>query len=673
MKNSYISVYICIVYLFISLSISAQKIANFRLSNDPINAVLSLLDVNDDNPDDIVDILSYYLLNPIDLNNTNVDELTELFILSPKQSIAIVNYAKYNRFHSIFELQLIPQLDKTTITLLSPFVTVDYESLNKHSWKLSKIFSHPSQELTTRLDIPLYKKKGYYNKYVGPSFYNSFRYSYRSGKNFYAGVGAEKDPGEAIFGPYNNKGYDYYTYYILLQNYKFIDYLALGKYRINWGQGLILGVRQFGSKFDQINILFQENNRVYKHSSLDEYNYFNGIAISLAISKFNLSAMSSKRFYDGVINSNRQIEKHSKTGLHRTVNEIDQKDNIKSNLYGLRFSYNTPYYYLSTNAIYYDYNAAWIVDNNKPYTLYNMKGNIFYNVSVDYGLNLNKILIRGEFARGKKGIATINKIYYAPTTDHEFLLLGRYYSKDYWGNFAKSYGSQSAIKNEQGVLISYSTSVLSPFKLAIYVDWAKYPWLRYRVSKPSQSLDFGVKLDYNKSFKHLVSMDYRFQKRERDKTGTGGKVVNNIDYHKFKVNYTNQLSSNFSLKSSLGYVFKFELLKEQGYHLSQRWTFLSNNEKLKADIQYTFFQTDSYDTRAYVYENVLLYSFSSYSFSGKGYRTSLNINYKPIKNIHLTYKIGGTKYLDRDKIGQGNEEIDKNYKIDMQFQLRLKF
>lgn len=53
-------------------------------------------------------------------------------------------------------------------------------------------------ELLTRFDIPFYKRKGYEHTYLGPSVYNSVKYSFRYSDRLYAGVVAEKDAGEPL-------------------------------------------------------------------------------------------------------------------------------------------------------------------------------------------------------------------------------------------------------------------------------------------------------------------------------------------------------------------------------------------------------------------------------------------------------------------------------------------
>lgn len=96
------------------------------------------------------------------------------------------------------------------------------------------------QEVLTRLDVPFYTRKGYQKNYLGPAMYHSLRYGYRYGDYLQMGITAEKDAGEPFFALHNEKGYDYYSIYFLLRNLGKLKTLALGNYRLSFGQGLVV-------------------------------------------------------------------------------------------------------------------------------------------------------------------------------------------------------------------------------------------------------------------------------------------------------------------------------------------------------------------------------------------------------------------------------------------------
>ena len=81
--------------------------------------------------------------------------------------------------------------------------------------------------------------------------------------------------------------------------------------------------------------------RIKKHSSSDEYNYFRGVAATVALSKdWDLSGFYSHRLLDGVITDG-AITSIYKTGLHRSQKEADKKNLFTMQLTGGNVSYNT--------------------------------------------------------------------------------------------------------------------------------------------------------------------------------------------------------------------------------------------------------------------------------------------------------------------------------------------
>ena len=144
---------------------------------------------------------------------------------------------------TIYELQLVEEMDRQTIQYLLPFVCI--KAINNEPafrWKtmLKDAGRYGKNEVLTRLDIPFYKRKGYEHTYLGPSVYNSVKYSFRYSDRLYAGVVAEKDAGEPFGALHNRYGYDYYSFYLLLKDCGRLKALAVGNYRLSFGQGLVI-------------------------------------------------------------------------------------------------------------------------------------------------------------------------------------------------------------------------------------------------------------------------------------------------------------------------------------------------------------------------------------------------------------------------------------------------
>jgi len=88
-------------------------------------------------------------------------------------------------------------------------------------------------------------------------------------------------------------------------------------------------------------------------------------------------------------------------------------------------------------------------------------------------------------------------------------------------------------------------------------------------------------------------------------------------------------------------------------------------------LRYALFDTDSYDTRIYSYENNALYVFSVPAYYFEGSRCYLLARYSFNRAIDLWVKYGFFLYNDRSFIGSGAEEIQGDRKSDLTIQLRI--
>lgn len=95
-------------------------------------------------------------------------------------------------------------------------------------------------------------------------------------------------------------------------------------------------------------------------------------------------------------------------------------------------------------------------------------------------------------------------------------------------------------------------------------------------------------------------------------------------------------------------------------------------ERIRVDLRAAWFQTDSYNSRIYAYENDLLYSFSIPAFFGKGVRTYINLKYKISDHAEIWFKLANTSCFNVESIGSGYNEISGDRKTDVKFQFRLK-
>jgi hypothetical protein len=111
---------------------------------------------------------------------------------------------------------------------------------------------------------------------------------------------------------------------------------------------------------------------------------------------------------------------------------------------------------------------------------------------------------------------------------------------------------------------------------------------------------------------------------------------------------------------------------ENGYMISQGIAYRGKG-RLTGDAYLAWFDADTYNARLYSYERNLLSTFYMPSFYGKGTRLAFSAKYQITSKFAFSAKAGYTRYLNRDTIGSGTEQIDGNSRLDLFTYLVWKF
>ena len=649
-----------------------EVLEDLSVNNDINNSVNSL------NWENELEELSNRLQEPVNLNSATREQLEQFPFLSDIQIEHLLAYIYiHGQMETIYELQLVEELDRQTIQYLLPFVCI--KAINNEPafrWKtmLKDAGRYGKNEVLTRLDIPFYKRKGYEHTYLGPSVYNSVKYTFRYRDQLYAGGVAEKDAGEPFAALHNRYGYDYYSFYLLLQNCGRLKLLAVGNYRLSFGQGLVMSTDYLMGKTIYASSFNNRSTGIKKHSSTDEYNYFRGVATTVALTKrLSVSAFYSHRNMDGFVTDG-EITSVYKTGLHRSRKEADKKNLLTSQLTGGNVSYQQNHIRLGITGVYYVFNRPYEPELT-GYSKYNIHGNHIYNLGLDYAYRWRRFSFQGETAIGKQGWASLNRLQYSPVQDIQFMLIHRFYSYDYWAMYAHSFGEGSTVQNEQGYYVGLETTPFSHWRFFVSFDLFSFPWKKYRINKPSRGTDGLIQATFTPRTNLSMYLKYRYKQKERDLTGSKGTLTLPIFHHQLRYRLNYSLNDVFSSRTTLDYnhFHSQDRAATKGYQVTQMISSQLPWTRLFADVQGSYFCTDDYDSRVYVSEKGLLYTFYTPSFQGRGFRCAVRLRYELNKHWLFITKFGETIYLNRNEIGSGNDLIYGNKKADIQMQLRIKF
>ena len=658
-----------------------EEIAEQLITNDEDNAYQW---------ENLFEELSDLKENPLNINSATKEQLERFPFLNSQLIENILYYLyKYGAMVSINELMVVEDMDLATFRLLKPFITCQPLEEKTHTPTLKSILKYGKQELSARMDIPLYTRAGYQpftsdyikenpnKRYLGPSFYHNLRYKFRYTDKVYIGFTAEKDPGEPFFAGNNKKGYDYYSPYFYIRDFGKIRALALGNYRLNYGYGLVMNTDFNMGKTTALNTLLNRESGIKKHSSTDEYNYFQGIAGSIQLSEhFTADAFYSYRQMDGIVD-NRFITSLKEDGYHRIPRDYEKKNSLTNQLIGSNIQYNGKNFELGLTAVYNFFNKV-LNPTYRPYNKYYPRGSDFFNLGANYKFFLKKLTWMGEVAMDKdRRMAALNTLRYRPKANFQLIAMHRFYDVAYQSMYARSVGEGSMVQNESGFYLGMEADELWYFKLTAYIDFFYFPWKKYQMTKNgTRGIDGVIQLDYSPTHELDMFIRYRYKNKFKDYNPAEGDKIT-VPYIQQKGRYQLTYSPNdeLVLKTTADVVHNAYQHKDpsKGFLIKQSIGYKFPKLPLQLDASVAWFKTDDYASRITVYEKSLLYSFSMPSFYGEGERFSFNTRYELNKHIVLQGKYACTHYRDREVISSGLEQIEGNLKSDLYFQLQFKF
>jgi hypothetical protein len=113
--------------------------------------------------------------------------------------------------------------------------------------------------------------------------------------------------------------------------------------------------------------------------------------------------------------------------------------------------------------------------------------------------------------------------------------------------------------------------------------------------------------------------------------------------------------------------------KENGFLTFFDFLYKPLLKPFSGNLRLQYFETDSYNSRLYAFENDVLYSFSIPVFYGKGYRYYVNVNYDISKKISIWMRWAQSIYPGQTTIGSGLDTINGDLKSEIKLEARLLF
>lgn len=628
-------------------------------------------DIDNGTLEQLYDQLSEMANNKIDLNTCTREQLEAIPFLSNQQVMDFIEYRdRVGRVETSAELFLVPSFDKTTIDRIREFITFSPAPSGDTIPSLRNILRYGHSNLVADLQIPFYNRAGNINGYLGSKYKHWLRYSYTYRQKLKVGFTASQDAGEPFFSGKNKSGYDFYSFYFLAKDMGWLKTLALGRYRLRFGLGLILN-NSFGyGKLITLSNYSSTTSHIFAHSSRSEANYLQGAAATMNITDgLDVTAFVSYRKIDATLNSDSTVATILKTGYHRTESEMNRRRNTAETLAGGNINFFRNGFHAGATGYFTSFDRQLHMNNGQRYRRWYPEGRSFYNLSVDYGYLSGRLTVAGETAIDNNSqIATINTISYKTGDRLTLTALQRYYPYRYQALHAQSFAEGGQTNDESGVFIGGQWDAWRDVTLSFYTDIAYFAWPKYGVSQSSKRWDNLVQLNAARGKWNFMAR-YRLKMKELDNDSKTGIVTRYEHRARLAATFSNE--TTLTIRSQADIAFTTEETKSFGFMISENAEWLWRWMKLRASAGW--FNTDNYSSRVYNQETGLLYSFMYQSFSGQGMRCALSLRADVSDRLMIIAKAGTTHYFDRDVISSGLQRIDSSWQTDLEMQIKWRF
>ena len=665
-----------IYIIFISIIFSGQVIgqqAAFEIETHINNIIQQGDEVENQN---YYNLLLYYYDNPIDINKTDAEELTQLGILSTEQITELLAHINTTgEFMGIYELQVLSSFSLQDIKKITPFIAVTKEiSLAK---TILGLFEGTTNYATLGYSRVNQKAKGFSsNSYLGSPDRMQMRLRLRNAGHLSVGLSAQKDPGETWLNNNSLPTPDYISGHIFMENQGRIKQLVLGDYKLQFGQGLVLGAGfMIGKNVETVASVKQSTLGVLPYTSINESNYFRGSGLTLKLTEsLQLSMFYSNQHLDATVVNDSLLQAVSSirtSGLHRTSSEINARNQLHEQVWGSAITYKTKRFSTGLLLVNTQFDKP-IIPQSRDYNLYRFTGKTLLNYSWFGQYNAGSFMFFSEVAKSQNAGMAINLGLIGSISKYVGLsLLYRSFAKDFHSLYGLPFTERGSIGNEKGLYWGIKLYPISRITISAYYDMYQFPWITFTTAAPTGGSDYLIRLEYEINERARMFIQLR-NENTQVKENVGNIYLNQpIRLLKSIINFDYNLERPLTFRSRIQFNRFTEVSSENGWLIYQDINYSSMKFAVTGRI--LFFDTESFASRQYAYEKDMLFTFNTRVFNGRGLNYYIIVKLKPTRGLSLRLKWSYIQYANRLEIGSGNDLILGNHKSQITGQLHYSF
>jgi hypothetical protein len=630
-----------------------------------------LEDQTDTDASEILELLQSFHDHPIDLNRVSIQKLQSFPLISPMLARLIIhNRSLRGPFLSWTDFLSRIRIEENIFSQIKPYMKISEIKIKK---KYIASFR-------TRIQKQLIKSQGYRTGvYPGsPSkIYN--RTSFDFGKIFRCGFLLEKDPGE-------EEWYDHFVGYIETESIIGLNKLIIGHFRVETGQGLVLwGPYGLSKGANPVAPAKKRAKGIRGYTYSDENHYFTGVGLETQLGNTGLILFSSNTTLDATLNPDGSVKSFLPSGLHRTHSEIQNQNVFQEYIYGGKLTLYQPWGAIGITGWAGKYSKDIEKKDSELYRFYfrESKNNV---LGLDYDLYWGLFNFSGEIARSQsKGLSFIGNIV-MEFNNISFALVIRHFESDFQNPHSSGFGTTDS-QNENGVYMGFGININQKTRISLYYDFFRHPWRTFFIPAPTRGDDLFTQIDH--SFSSNLSILIRTRLRTKEAMNVGLTSWNReIDFLQNRNHRLYRLEIQYRASSKLRFKSRLELInieypkiigeislpqkKENGFLFYQDLR-IKPCHSVTLSVRWITFETDSYDSRVYAFENDLSGVLSIKPLYGRGTKCYLLFQYRLLKKLTLHAKWSIIYHDYVDSWGSGNDTIkgDTDRHIGIQCDLKL--
>ena len=644
------------LFIFYCDSIMAQEIdLELLLDNDTEEGEAS----------ELAEYLYSILEHPLDLNKVKVSDLQTIPWITQTLAERMIAYrTKHDKYISTDQLLLIKGMDQDTFNIIKHFFCV------AKKMEMPIQFQHRQRIMTT-----LEKSSGYIQKVYQGSRLKNYNRTLMGFKDYLStGVLFEKDAGEQKFN-------DFAAGFFKLGINKINTQIILGNYKLEIGQGLnFWGSYGMGKNSNAIAPAKKRETGIKEYTSVNENASLSGMAISTQIKGLKFINCFSNSLIDANCIDQNHISSLYLTGYHRTEAEKNKKDIVREKVFGshLQITLNKlALFGFTLKKVLMHPAVPATTTNNKNHVLTDLN-TASANVDVHFGC----INLFGEVAGNRPEVQALYSGMIVEMASLNYTFSLRYYKPDFFSphSFAFGEGNGSG-QNEIGIYNGLSGRISSLTRFSVYFDQFKQPWPSISNHLPVQGWDSIGIIEHK--FVHDFKILAQFHIKNKEKSIKsfdifGREQYNHITHQRItaRLQLNNTIIDNIDLKT------RFEKVWINWHRLGKTTPPSSNHGTLlfqdigyrgskyfSVNSRFTFFDTDSYESRVYQYESGVPGLGLSEVMYGRGTRFYLVIRYKPFLWLSTCAKYSCTTFDDRDSYGSGWDFVESSNNQQLGLQL----